>query len=113
MPAKRRVARPEEDRNDRPAARRTGDMTAASAGQAGLRHIIDLTGREAEGVTMVEPAEDGWVVEVEVVEDRRIPSAGDILALYEVDLDEEGNLLAYRRKGRYRRGTGDRAYEES
>jgi hypothetical protein len=47
------------------------------------------------------------VVEVEVVEDRRIPSSGDILALYEAEMDMEGNLLAYRRIRRYRRGRGD------
>ncbi|MFE3451676.1 gas vesicle protein GvpO [Nonomuraea sp. NPDC059194] len=102
MPAKRRVARPDDDREERPA-----ELTATTASQAGLRHIVDLTAREAESVTLVEPVEDGWVVEVEVIEDRRIPSSGDILALYEADLDTEGNLLSYRRKGRYRRGTGD------
>ncbi|MFD1932650.1 gas vesicle protein GvpO [Nonomuraea mangrovi] len=113
MPAKRRVARPEEDQADRPIRRRDRELTAATASEVGLRHIVDLTSREAESVTLVEPVEDGWVVVVEVVEDRRIPSSGDILALYEADLDLEGNLLAYRRKGRYRRGSGDNPYEGS
>jgi hypothetical protein len=82
-------------------------LTAASAGKAGLRHIADLTGKETEGVTLVEPVEGGWLVNVEVVEDRRVPSSSDILALYEAEMDTEGNLLSYRRIRRYRRGKGD------
>jgi hypothetical protein len=51
-----------------------------------------------EGVTGVEVAEEGgWVVGVEVVEARRISSSSDVLALYEVDIDDDGSLLSYRR----------------
>ncbi|MEU6717390.1 gas vesicle protein GvpO [Nonomuraea sp. NPDC046802] len=126
MPARRRMR--EEDAGGVPASRRSreaarttdetverntrrrhrpGDLNAASAGEFGLRHIVDLTGRETEGVTLVKPKDDGWLVDVEVVEDRRIPSSGDILALYEAELDMEGELLSYRRLRRYRRGAGD------
>ncbi|WP_433498419.1 gas vesicle protein GvpO [Sphaerimonospora sp. CA-214678] len=82
-------------------------LNAATAGRAGARYIADLTAKVPEGVTLVEPLENGWVVGVEVVEDHRIPSSGDILAVYEAEMDDEGNLLAYRRVRRYRRGTGD------
>ncbi|MER6950174.1 gas vesicle protein GvpO [Nonomuraea sp. NPDC000554] len=87
--------------------RRPRSLSAATAGELGLRHIADLTCREIEGVTRVMPEDEGWLVDVEVVEDRRVPSSGDILALYEAELDMEGNLLAYRRLRRYRRGSGD------
>lgn len=87
--------------------RRSRALSAVTAGKAGLRHISDLTSKEVEGVTFVRPAEDDWQVGVEVVEDRRIPSSGDILALYEVEMDQEGNLLSYRRTRRYKRGSGD------
>ena len=47
-------------------------------------------------MTAVEPTdEDGWIIEVEIVEDRRIPSAADILALYEIELGPDGDLLGY------------------
>jgi hypothetical protein len=59
------------------------------------------------GATSVMPTDDGWTVEVEVVEDRRIPSSTDMLALYEVVLDLDGELLSYRRTRRYVRGVGD------
>ncbi len=81
--------------------------TASQAAQAGRRQLIELTGKEPEGVTSVERAEDGWLVGVEVVEDRRIPSSSDILATYEAVLDMDGDLLSYRRVGRYPRGRGD------
>lgn len=78
-----------------------------TAGGVGLQHISDLTTKEPEGVTAVEPVEGGWKVGVEVVEDRRIPSSGDILALYEAEIDTEGNLMSYRRLRRYRRSNAD------
>ncbi|MEV5409912.1 gas vesicle protein GvpO [Thermopolyspora sp. NPDC052614] len=88
-------------------ARASRSLTAGAAGTAGLRHITELTGRELEGITLVKPQDDGWLVHVEVVEDRRIPSSGDVLALYEAELDADGGLLSYRRLRRYRRGSGD------
>ncbi|AWS40642.1 gas vesicle protein GvpO [Streptosporangium sp. 'caverna'] len=97
----------DEDEVETPRAKRSRALSAMSAGEFGQRHIAALTGRQSEGVTQVQPAEDGWLVQVEVVEDRRVPSSGDILALYEAEMDMEGNLLSYRRLRRYRRGRGD------
>ena len=82
-------------------------LTAAEAGKYGLRHIAELTGKDPEGVTGVEPADDGWVVTIEMVEDRRIPSATDLLATYEAELGLDGDLVSYRRVRRYTRGHGD------
>ncbi|MEV7908101.1 gas vesicle protein [Streptomyces anulatus] len=82
-------------------------LSAAAAGKIGLRNIAELTGKEIEGVTLVQPEENGWLVAVEVVEDRRVPSSGDTLAIYEAELDREGGLLSYRRTRRYKRGKGD------
>jgi hypothetical protein len=84
-----------------------GGLRAATAGQAAMSQIAELTGKEPEGVTGVEPSDDGWLVGVEVVEDRRIPSSTDILATYETEIDMDGNLVAYRRLKRYPRGRGD------
>lgn len=89
-----------------PSRRRAG-LTAAEAAQRGLRQIAELTGKETEGVTGVEPAEDGWIVGVEVVEDRRVPSSADLLATYQTELDISGEMLSYRRVRRYPRGRGD------
>lgn len=87
--------------------RRSPALSAATAGAAGLRQIIGLTSKDPEGVTMVRRTEDGWQVEVEVVEDRHIPSSGDMLSLYRIEMDPTGDLLSYHRVRRYRRGRTD------
>jgi Gas vesicle synthesis protein GvpO len=83
------------------------ELTAGEAGRTGLLQITELTGKAPEGITGVEPAEDGWVVSVEVVEDRRVPSSTDVLATYEIEVDMAGDLVSYRRVQRYSRGHGD------
>jgi hypothetical protein len=82
-------------------------LSAAEAGREGLGQITELTGKEPESVTGVTRSEDGWLVTVEVVEDRRIPSSSDILSTYETEIDDDGELLSYRRTRRYSRGRGD------
>jgi Gas vesicle synthesis protein GvpO len=113
-PRRRETAeRPRRRESERPAARnddapRGRVMPAQDAARAGLVQVADLTGREPQGVVSLEPAgDDGWLVGVEVVEDRRIPSSTDVLALYEAQIDVEGNLLAINRKRRYPRGKSD------
>jgi hypothetical protein len=84
-----------------PAAKRaTASQVAAQAAQ----QLLELTGKGVEGVTGLERTDDGWKVHVEVVEVRRIPDTTDILALYEVQVDEDGDLMGYRRLRRYARG---------
>lgn len=99
----------DDDRQDDDAdrgPRRAHGLSAARAARAGLRQIAELTGKNPEGVTGVEPADGGWLVGVEVVEDQRIPSSADILAIYEADVDSDGELASYRRVRRYSRGSG-------
>jgi hypothetical protein len=72
-----------------------------------VRQIAELTAKQVEGVIGVERTEDGWVVDIEVVEDRRIPSSTDILATYATTIDPNGELVSYRRVRRYSRGSGD------
>ncbi|MEV0824417.1 gas vesicle protein GvpO [Nonomuraea rubra] len=85
----------------------TEELNAVTAGAVGLRHIAELTTKEVEGITSVQPAEEGWLVNIEIIEDRRIPSSGDILAIYQAEIDVEGRLLSYRRLRRYKRSNAD------
>jgi hypothetical protein len=79
-------------------------VTATQVAARAAQQLLELTGKEAEGVTGLERADDGWKVRVEVVEVRRIPDTTDVLALYEVEVDEDGDLTGYRRLRRYARG---------
>lgn len=80
------------------------ELAAAEAARQGLRLTAELTGKETEGITGVEPTQDGWLVTVEVVEDRRIPSSTDLLSMYQIELRLDGELISYRRVRRYSRG---------
>src|SRR5260370_11726885 len=59
-----------------------GRIGTARAARAALGQIAELTGKKPEGVTAVRPSEDGWMVGVEVVEDRRCPPSPGASAGY-------------------------------
>ncbi|HET6937943.1 MAG TPA: gas vesicle protein, partial [Nocardioides sp.] len=69
-----------------------------------LEQLAVLTGRPSEGVVGIERDDDQWVVEIEVLELRRIPNTTDVLARYRVTADDTGELTGYRRMQRYTRG---------
>ena len=103
-PAKKAPARKSAPRADaRPAPKKQSAMSVA---RSAARQLAELTGRQPECVTGVERTDDGWQVEVEVVESRRIPDSTDILATYNVQVDEDGELTGYHRARRYVRGKG-------
>jgi hypothetical protein len=81
--------------------------TARDAATAALGEIIELTGREPESIVGVQRTDDGWSVSFEVVEDRRIPSSADILAIYEATINTRGKLTTFQRVNRYPRGRAD------
>jgi len=68
------------------------------------RQLVELTGKQPEGVVGLDRSDDGWKVEVEVLEVSRIPNTTDVLAMYEVEVDGKGSLQGYRRVRRYVRG---------
>ena len=83
------------------------ELSPADAVGAALSYITDFTGKDFRGVVSLEPSEHGWLVGVEVVEDRRVPSSNDVLGLYLTEIDLDGQLRTYRRTKRYTRGRGD------
>jgi hypothetical protein len=91
---------PEGDRKRRRRERPAGMEIAARARDV----LAEMTGLAAEGVTALEQEEDGtWRVTVELLELSRVPDTDDILGSYEVELDEDGQPVGYRRAARYPR----------
>ena len=95
-------------------SRRDGDGAAsdgrgrspsgAQVAQGARRELAEITGLKPEGVTALEQYDDGsWKVIVELLELSRVPETDDILGSYEVEVDEDGTLLGYRRLRRYAR----------
>jgi hypothetical protein len=69
--------------------------------------LAELTGMEAESVSSFERTDDGWALEIEVLELVRVPDTMSLLASYEVTLNPRGELTGYRRVRRYERGRAD------
>lgn len=57
-----------------------------------------------DGVTGLSRTDQGWVVSLEALERRAIPDSMDVLGVYEVHLDDEGNFLSFERKKLRKRG---------
>lgn len=65
-----------------------------------------ITERPLDSVHTVEYDEEAgrWRTLVDVVERRSVPDTQDILGVYRIDFDEQGNAVAFERLQRYRRG---------
>jgi hypothetical protein len=106
-------ARPAEHR--RPASRagpreRAERIPAKVAARRATEDVAEFTGLRPENVVAIEPRDGDWYVDVEVVESHRIPDTTDILAIYQVRLDRNGNMRSYRRTRRYSRCQLDKEY---
>jgi hypothetical protein len=81
-----------------------GAASAAQVAQRAQRELAEITGLTPQGVTELEQYDDGtWKVTVELLELSRVPETDDIIGSYEVDVDEDGELIGYRRFRRYAR----------
>lgn len=67
-------------------------------------HIATMGKKSDEGVTNLSKREDGWTVSIEVVERKGIPDTMDILGLYEMILNDDGDLMSLERKKLRKRG---------
>jgi len=82
-------------------------ISPGSAARHAASLVATLAGRRPESVISIERKDGEWRVGVEVVEVSRIPDSADILAVYDVRLDPDGDLISYRRVRRYARGQMD------
>ncbi len=65
--------------------------------------ISKMIGLEPSSVVKTAKIDGGWQIAIEMVEKRSIPDGMDILATYEVKLDEQGNILEFNRKSMRKR----------
>jgi len=83
-------------------------MKASEVAEMAQKELAELTKLEISGVKGVSKDEQGWHVKVEMIEKKSIPDGMDLLGLYEVTLDDEGNVLKFERgKLRKRADTGE------
>jgi hypothetical protein len=87
-----------------------GPRGATAIARRAAALVSTLTGRAPESMVSLERSDGGWRVGVEVVEVARIPDSADILAVYDVRLDDDGDLVSYQRTRRYPRGQLEREH---
>lgn len=66
---------------------------------AAREQISKLTGLELGSVLGAVKEEAGWKISIETIEKYSIPDQMDILAIYDAILDDDGNLLQFKRRG--------------
>jgi hypothetical protein len=106
----------EHDREEEREEEREAPAPRESVSSGDARRIVDrareqlneLHGADAESVSSVRRTADGWCIGLEVVEVHRIPESTDVLATYEVELDDDGDLITFARTTRYYRSEADR-----
>ncbi|MFJ9038793.1 gas vesicle protein [Streptomyces sp. NPDC102406] len=90
-----------------PRRTRSQSLRPTEALREAREQLMELTGKSVDSVSSFRATEDGWLLEVEVLELSRVPDTMSLLASYEVALDDEGTLTGYRRLRRYERGRSD------
>jgi hypothetical protein len=85
-------------------------LNGAQIAMQAKEQLVGLTGLQADTVSSLRRDEQGWHVDVEMVEVKCVPDQKDLLGCYQVELDSEGTIIQYRRTRRYCRE--DRMEEE-
>jgi hypothetical protein len=66
--------------------------------------LAEVTGLKPIAVTGALKDEQGWHIDLDMLEMSRIPTATDVLGNYEALLDDDGNMLRFERKRTRLRG---------
>jgi hypothetical protein len=85
----------------------TPEETSDVVGRA-REQLRALRGEEPESLSSLERTPSGWVATFEVVELARVPDSTDVMASYEVVLDDRKNVVRYARVRRYYRSQAER-----
>ncbi|MEV8565281.1 gas vesicle protein [Streptomyces sp. NPDC051322] len=83
-------------------------LDVSTAIRRAAAQLAELLQREPSSVSSLKATDQGWSVDVEVVEIEKIPDTASVMATYRVSLDPQGQLVGYERTRRYARGQIDR-----
>jgi hypothetical protein len=78
--------------------REIGTIRLGDAIHGAIEQLQSLLGLEVSSVTGAARTEDGWRMTIELIERKAVPDTQDLLGVYEVHLDEEGELTSYERR---------------
>ena len=78
--------------------REVGIMHLGDAIHGAMDQLHSLIGLEVSSVIGAARTDDGWQVEIELIERKAVPDTQDLLGVYEVCLDDMGGMTSYERK---------------
>lgn len=84
-------------------------VAIAEMAERAKQQLAEVTGFKPVAVVASHRDAKGWHLSVDMLEMARLPDSTDLLGTYEVDLDEEGNMLRFEKKRTHLRGV---PYEE-
>lgn len=76
------------------------------------KELVEATGLTSPSAIGFKKKDGGWLVTIQLMEKKSIPDGMDILGVYEVETDREGNILGYERKEIRRRADTKEREEE-
>lgn len=99
----------EETEPEEPEPIPAGGMDLKRASEAAKKKLAEALEKPANATVSVERQGENWVAMVEILDEEYLPgqnmrSMSDIIGLYEVTLDNNGELLKFTRKNSYKRG---------
>jgi len=62
------------------------------------KELVGLTGFSSPSGIGAKKKNGGWAITIQIMEKKSIPDGMDILGIYEVETNSEGDILGYERK---------------
>lgn len=79
-------------------------MKTSEVVEVGKNHLSEITSLKVNNITGIRRDGDNWCVTFELIEKTSIPDAMDVLGIYELVLNENGELVNFERKSIRKRG---------
>jgi hypothetical protein len=89
----------------------SGSLSIKDAAETIKKGLGEALDKQANATISIHKEGDNWTADVEVVEEEYLPgqnlrSMNDLLGLYEVHMDDKGNLTSWVKKKMYKRSQG-------
>lgn len=68
------------------------------------KELKEILGKKPEGVISIRRNEEGWNVQVEILEKERIPDTESLIGIYELEMNQEGEIEEYKRISKKKKG---------
>jgi hypothetical protein len=65
------------------------------------RQMTAITGLATDTISRCDRSDDGWMLNIDMLEQRCVPRTQDLIASFEVALDDTGHVVRWRRTGRF------------